>query len=182
MLRPASMNHEDNAAVMHSTDASVTSDFKKAYQYHMVAMQVVAECAKVYLIDNWEKVKNWTDLEIVMVDANTLKGFLNSANGGEPLDDYVEYFNYTGEAKAKAERMRASKNTRIMADYHEERDERDKLKHNPVKEISDVVLDTTDGDFSLTINGRVHMWISDETVIVLANYVEKQLKEQDEKI
>ena len=39
-----------------------------------------------------------------------------------------------------------------------------------------MVLDPSDGDFSLTINGKEHWWIQDEAVIIIANYIENQLK------
>ena len=51
-----------------------------------------------------------------------------------------------------------------------------KEKHNPVKSIDRVVLDPSDGDFSLTINGKEHWWIQDEAVIIIADYIENQLK------
>jgi hypothetical protein len=37
----------------------------------------------------------------------------------------------------------------------------------------------TDGDFSVTINGNEHWWIQDEAVIIIADYIEKQLKTQE---
>jgi D-tyrosyl-tRNA(Tyr) deacylase len=43
-----------------------------------------------------------------------------------------------------------------------------------------VVLDPTDGDFSVTINGNEHWWIQDEAVIIIADYIEKQLKTQED--
>lgn len=56
-------------------------------------------------------------------------------------------------------------------------DESNKQKHNPIEVVSQVVLDPSDGDFSITINGRDHLWIDDEAVIIIADYIEKKLKE-----
>jgi hypothetical protein len=46
--------------------------------------------------------------------------------------------------------------------------------------LTGVVLDPTDGDFSLTVNGKNHLWIDDESVIVIADYIEKSLKEDEQ--
>ena len=60
-------------------------------------------------------------------------------------------------------------------------DKRNKLRHNPVHTVDNIVLDPSDGDFSVTINGgQEHLWIQDEAVIVIANYIETQLKESNE--
>ena len=58
-------------------------------------------------------------------------------------------------------------------------DKEKKRKQNPVVIINEVVLDPTDGDFSVTINGNEHWWIQDEAVIIIADYIEKQLKTQE---
>jgi hypothetical protein len=43
-----------------------------------------------------------------------------------------------------------------------------------------VILDPTDGDFSVTINGdKNHWWIHDEEVIVIANYIEETIKNEE---
>jgi hypothetical protein len=47
------------------------------------------------------------------------------------------------------------------------------LLHNPIVELNDVVLDPTDGDFSVTINGKEHWWIEDSAIIKIADYIEK---------
>jgi hypothetical protein len=55
-----------------------------------------------------------------------------------------------------------------------------KRNQNPVVTIDEVVLDPTDGDFSVTINGHQHWWIQDEAIIIIADYIEKQLKKQED--
>jgi hypothetical protein len=54
-----------------------------------------------------------------------------------------------------------------------------RFNQNPAVSVSDVVLDPTDGDFSMTINGKEHWWLRDDEVIVIAGYIEKQLEIQD---
>ena len=53
-------------------------------------------------------------------------------------------------------------------------------KHNPVLSLSEMVLDPTDEDFSITINGVDHNCIDDDSVIILADYAENWLKAQNE--
>ena len=60
---------------------------------------------------------------------------------------------------------------KIFQDYFESR----KAGHNPIIEVSDVVLDPTDGDFSITINGAEYWWIDQESIIIIASYIEKQI-------
>lgn len=87
----------------------------------------------------------------------------------------TEYFNYI-EGKRTKRRIRGNKNSSDVLDKIIDRIEKeDKEKHNPIKTISDIVLDSSDGDFSLKINGKNHNWISDDTVIMIADYIEKQL-------
>lgn len=177
-MRPCSFNQEDNEATMQSSDYSVKENFYKEYSNHIAAKQIVAECAKIYILNNWEKVKDWSDLEVVMEDANTLEGHLNKANGGNPLDDYVEYYKYTGKKLGRKKRL-VSPAGDFMKDIFDEMDEKDKLRHNPAVAVRDVVLDTSDGDFSLVVNDRHHMWIRDEAVIIIADYVETQLVKEN---
>ncbi len=154
-----STTQEHEKATM-STGVSVNDNFYKAYSHHIAAMQIIAECAKVYILNNWEKIKDWSDLEVVVEDNNT--------------DEYVEYFKYTGTRKDRAEaNTKGSEfwNKRLL-----KLDEADKKRHNPAITVTDVVLDPSDGDFSITINGRAHNWISDETVIIISDYIEKKIK------
>ena len=63
-------------------------------------------------------------------------------------------------------------------DYtHRVDDEMDKERHNPIREFNSVVLDPTDGDFSITVNGNEeHWWIQDKAIIIIADFIEQKLK------
>ncbi len=159
IMRPCSIDEAGNEKIMQSTDVSVTKDFYKSYSHHIAAMQIVAECAKIYISKNWEKVKDWSNLEVVVEDANTKD------------KKYIEYFKYI-----EKENTKIRKGSTYIQKWLKKKDAEDKLRHNPIESVIDVVLDPSDGDFSLTINGRVHMWVSDTTVIIIANYIEQQLK------
>ncbi len=170
-FRPGSMSQADNEANMHSSDYSVSSDFMDHYRKHIGGMQVVAECAKIFILKNYTNVKDWSNLNVIIND-----------NSGEP----TEYFNYIAK-KEKKEARREEKlkdgfkrpkeiRSEILNSILDRMDNEDQLKHNPVISLTDVVLDTTDGDFSVTINDKSHNWIDDSSIIIIASYIEKQLK------
>lgn len=44
---------------------------------------------------------------------------------------------------------------------------------------TEMVLDHSDGDFSVCINGHWHNWINDDSIVMIADYVEKELATQE---
>jgi hypothetical protein len=105
-------------------------------------------------------VKDWSGLEVKITD-NTNKT--------------TEYFIYNPD-ETRNWNMKLDAIRRMVEDM----DKKNKEKHNPVKTVTGVVLDPSDGDFSLTINGHDHLWIDDESVIIIAEYVENQLNQAHE--
>ncbi len=162
LMRPCSTTLKDNKTTMHSTKVSVKSKFKDAYEGHIEAMQIVSECAKIYITENWNKVKNWSDLNVIIED-NSKKS--------------TEYYNF----KNRNERIRFGSNSNAMKGILARWEKRDKARHNPVKSVKGICLDTSDGDFSLVINSKQHLWISDDSVIIISDYIESQLKLQKTK-
>ncbi len=150
MMYPVSLTQEDHEETIHSADAAVRVDFKDNYQHHMASMQIIAESAKIYALQNWEKIKDWSEMEISIVD-----------NTGEE----TFYYNYVDK---KGFRF-------VDKDLRRDFEKMKKSWHNPVKTVSNVVLDTSDGDFSLDINGTRHMWIDNQSVIIFADFIEEVL-------
>jgi hypothetical protein len=165
-MRPCSLSQKENDKVIHSSQYSVKENFLQEYQNHISAMQIVAECAKVFILKNWKKVKNWSELNVVIED------------GRDEKIKPTEYYNYIPNNNNRKHGDELGTIGRIV-DMIEEKNAK---KHNPVLSVSKVVLDPTDGDFSITINDNEHWWISDDSVIVIAAYVEEQLKKQKNKI
>jgi len=157
LMRPCSTSLKGNERVMMSSDYSVKKNFYKAYREHIIQMQIVAECAKVYIQKNWTKVQSWKELDVIIVDNTRTK---------------TEYYNYKNNKRKS--KSRSATMQRLLKDL----DEGNKEKNNPIKTVSEVVLDPSDGDFSLTINGKQHMWIDNDSVIIIARYVEETLKKQ----
>jgi hypothetical protein len=153
-FRPCSTNLAENESTWMSTDYSTDNDFLKKYNNYIAAMQIVAGCAKIYVEKNWTKVKDWSDLHLIVKD-----------NTGKT----TEYYKY------KKDDRKGWRKSETIQKMHDRIDKSNEAKHNPIQTLTDVVLDPTDQDFSLTINGRDHWWIDDESIIIIANYIEKQL-------
>jgi len=158
IMRPCATTEEDYDNIYQTTEFYTQSGFMAQYQKHLAALDITAECAKIYLVKNWELVKDWSGLEVKITD-NTNKT--------------TEYFIY---------KPAAGWNTNLEAIRRmvEDMDKLNIKKHNPVETVTGVVLDPSDGDFSLTINGHDHLWIDDESVIIIAEYVENQLNQTHE--
>jgi len=161
MFRPSARNQKDYEKYIFSSDYAVKNDFRKAYQDHIAAMQIVAMSAKIYAINNWKKIKDWSDLDISIVD-NTRKE--------------TRYYKYV--VKPSVKRKRELRKEGYFVRLLERMEKEDKKNQNPVKKVSGVVLDYSDGDFSLDINGHPHLWIDDESVIVLSDYIERKLNKK----
>ena len=58
-------------------------------------------------------------------------------------------------------------------------EEENKARHNPIVTFDKAVLDTSDGDFSVVINGQDFYWINDYPIIKIADYIENELKKQN---
>ena len=159
VMRPCSTTEEGNEEVWKSSEFYTEKNFMDEYRKHMIGMEHVAECAKIYILKNWEKIEDWTGLDVTILD-----------NTGKK----TEYFNYRPLNEKIDEKRSNSGFVKILREMNE----LDKKKHRPIKRIKDVVLDPTDGDFSLTINRKNHLWIDNDSVIVIANFIETKLNEK----
>jgi hypothetical protein len=122
----------------------------------MLAMDHIANMAKSYILNNWQRIEDWSDLEVIITHG--------------PSGEKTEYFKYVPQDPSR------KFHSEVWADMINSIDEYDQKRHNPIKVINEVVLDPTDGDFSITVNGKPHWWIGNEEIIVIANYIEKKLK------
>lgn len=152
--RPALANDADNKRTWQSSEFYTEKNFMYEYRRHLIAMQHIAECAKIFVNENWKLVDDWSELNVTVKD-------------NKPST--TEYYNHVPQAPVAEGKTRSKVLERIL-------DSRIN-KHNPINSISNVVLDTTDGDFSLIINNNHHLWIDDESVIVIANFIERKIKQ-----
>ena len=139
----------------------VDKNFLEEYRKHTVAMDHVANFAKSYILNNWQKIEDWSDLDVIIRAGNT--------------GVKTHYYKYVDKGKWN---IRNEK----VAEMFEEMREEEKNNQNPIRVFNDVVLDPTDGDFSVTINDTEHWWINDDAIITIADYIESKLagKEKSE--
>lgn len=161
LMYPGSLTQRGHEKTIFSSDYAVSKDFRKVYENYIAYMQIVAESAKIYILNNWKKVKDWGDLEISIVDNSGKETF---------------YYNHK-QKKPKLKTINSKGYSKLIEKFLSRR----KKWHNPVKKISDMVLDTIDGDFSVKINGKWHNWIDKESAIVLADYIEKAINQPKNK-
>lgn len=162
IFSPVFMSEEEFENGYKNSIFYVEKDYYKEYSKHIAAMQHIANVAKSYILKNWKKVTDWSGLNVTLIHGSTGKE--------------TEYFNYVPH---KPSQKGSSKTwDKIMSSI----DESDKLRHNPITEFNEVILDPTDGDFSITVNkDQEHWWIQDEAVIIIADYIENFLKNEYEK-
>lgn len=176
IFSPCFMTEEEFEEGYKNSIFYVDSNFMEEYRKHLAALPHIASIAKSYILKNWEKVTNWENLDVVIVHG--------------PTGEWTEYYNNEkelppveeeepSEAKKKFLEKQKPKRSSVLDDFLKQMEEDNKLKHNPIKTIDKVVLDPTDGDFSITVNGKEHWWIQDEAVIIIADYIENQLKIQN---
>lgn len=132
----------------------VEKDYYNEYRKHMIAMEHIANIAKSYIFNNWKKVEDWSDLDVKIRAGNT---------GIET--HYYKYVAHESYYKGSAK----------IENFFEKIRREEEENQKPIQIFNDVVLDPTDGDFSVTINDTAHWWINDDAIITIADYIEKKL-------
>lgn len=155
-MRPHLMTAEQNSAYAMGLRHSCASDFLSEFNRHIDAMRAVSECAKVYIDDHWRLIEDWTDLNIIIDDLS-----------GET----VEYYNYKEDPRLS----KTIDNELIKVGFLTKIDGRNKAKHNPILRMDDIRLDYGTGFLTVIINGRVHEGIEDEAIVLIADFIERQL-------
>jgi len=180
VFSPCFMTEEEYENAYKQSIFYVEKDFKAEYQKHLAALPHIASVAKSYILNNWEKVTDWANLDVVIIHG--------------PTGEWTEYYNNEKilppvVEKEPTERMKRflalvskeePKESSILSKWRKEWQEEDKKRHNPIRVIDKVILDPTDGDFSLSVNGKEHWWIQDEAIIIIADYIEKQLEKKED--
>ncbi len=161
ILHPSSADMDEYKEIIKGSQFHIEAGFLEQYNHHLGVMGVIAYSAKIFILENWEKVKDWSMLEVVVHDKSSRKN-----------KHTTEYFNKdSGRHGMPPDPNNLSIIDRMFEKFNDE-------AHNPVTSVRDIVLDHSDGDFSLTINDKEHWWINDEAVIEIADYIEEQLKKQ----
>lgn len=172
LFTPCFMTEDDFENAYKESIFYVEKNYMEEYRKHMAAMDHIANIAKSYILNNWKKVTDWSDLNLIVTHGQS--------------GVTTEYYNHDKVlAWRKREEERADKKlpgvrkSRVMTEMLERLEKDNKERHNPVIEFNAVVLDPTDGDFSVTINGKEHWWIGDDAIMTIADYIEKQLSDKE---
>lgn len=153
MLTPVFFDLDQYRSSWAEQDYAVSSGFMAAQHLHLAALYTIVSCAKVYIMDNWQRVEDWSALSVKITD-NTSETFY--------------YYKYEPGPEITG--------TGIIADTFRDFEEWNRDHQMPITLFSNPVLDPSDGDFSVTINDRDHLWIDDNAVIAIAHYIENQAK------
>lgn len=150
LMTPVFHAVEDYKKAYTDTKYACSSGFAEHTEEHKTALHIIASCAKVFILENYTKVTDWSGLVLRIKEA------------GETFD----YYKHTDWESAS---------TGPIGEEMNRLNEELRKGENPVRTLTDPVLDPTDGDFSITINGKRHFWISDRAVIKIADYIEKSI-------
>jgi hypothetical protein len=123
--------------------------FQYAYDSAVSEMRKIVAAAKIYILDNYQKIQDYSDLSLMLRCANH-KGTI-----------------YIG--KKNKERKFTSE---ILANVMKEIEE----KTIQVDKFDLAVYDWSDGDFSVVFNGVSYNWIDSESIISIADHIEEKLE------
>lgn len=124
------------------------------YYHHLSMAGDVAHSAKIYVLEHYHLIDDWSDLQ--------LKLYHNK--GITKLGLYKK-----SERKEKSN-LKKSKN--YLSNLFEGMND----NRLPFVKLEKAVYDWSDTDFSITVDGNEYLWISDDSVIKIADYIERKLK------
>jgi hypothetical protein len=159
IFSPCFMTEEEFENAYKNSVFYVEANYMAEYRKHKVAMEHIASMAKSYILKNWKSITDWKELEVKITHG--------------PSGKVTEYYNYVPYVPGNKSHSKTWDEMMLRID------EDNKMRHNPIREVTEVILDPTDGDFSITINGNEeHWWIGDEEIIIIADYIENQLNKK----
>lgn len=158
MIKRSAFSDKEYESLSQSYIYSVKEKFLEEYQNHIAALQIISMCAKSFIMKNYKEVDDWSKLNVVIEDTQK-----------KP----TEYHNYIPDT------VQRYHDGGILNKLLQQIEDEKAKKHNPIISIENFMLDTTDGDLSIKINGKLHRCIADDSVIVIANYIEDQLKQKN---
>ena len=157
MLVDLSKSEQEVLDNLRATEKYKSGEFRKNYIQFSAEVRRTIEAAKIYILDNYQKIEDYSDLSLILRCAN---------------HEGTKYF---GKKRIKRRGKKNGKNT-ILSDLIEDM-EREKIE---ISKFDSAVYDWSDGDFSVVFNGISYNWIDGESIIDIASYIESRLKENAE--
>lgn len=141
--------------------------FSDEYYYHLNQASAIAQAAKIYILDNYTKVKDWSQLRVSPLHHNKGHVYIRPKDVVKK-QKLQKPFKKNGKTYVPARSVSSPIIKKVL-----DRFDRESVT---AETLTDCVYDWTDGDFSLTINGVDYLWLHDQSVIEIANYIEQKLK------
>lgn len=151
MLVDVSKSEQEVLNSLRSSVKYSERNFLGAFDNLSLEIRRVVEAAKIYILDNYEKVEDYSDLSL----------FIRCANheGTIYIGKKVDLVASPGLIRRMLKELR---DATIQ-----------------VSTFDKAVYDWTDGDFSIVLNGVDYNWIDSDSIINIANYIEGKLDDKD---
>ena len=148
MLVDISKGEEEVLSVIRGGKKYNEGNFEIRYIEFSSEVRTLVEAAKIYIIDNYKKVKDYKELHLMLRCAN---------------HEGTQYF---------GKRSRKSKGgseifNKLINELNDQTIE--------IKKFDAAVYDWTDGDFSVTFNGINYNWIDSNSIIDIAAHIERKI-------
>jgi hypothetical protein len=135
-----------------STNEYSEMNFQDSHSKIWVLHNSLISAAKIYIIDNYKSIDDYSDLDLILRSGATGKRF---------------YFG----PKRNREVSRSKELTGILKELDKQT--------IVIESFNKAIYDWTDGDFSVVFNEESYNWIDDDSVIGIASYIEKKLGENE---
>lgn len=148
MLVDISKGEEEVLSLIRGGQKYKERDFETRYVEFSTEVRSVIEAAKIYILDNYEKVKDYKTLHLMMRCAN---------------HEGTQYFG----TKSKRNGGQSKIFNKLIKELND--------KTIEIKTFDKAVYDWTDGDFSVVFNGVSYNWIDGSSIIDIASHIERKL-------
>ena len=129
-------------------------NFEIKYIELSAEIRSVVEAAKIYILDNYKKVKDYKDLRLMLRCAN-----------------------HDGTQDLWPKSKKPKKDQGIISKTLENAIKRLDKQTIQIKKFDEAVYDWTDGDFSVVFNGVNYNWIDGNSIVDIASYIERKIEE-----
>jgi hypothetical protein len=151
MLVDLSKTEQEIMNSIRESEKYKSGNFHLGYVEFSAELRRLVDAAKVYILDNYQKVENYSELNLMLRAAN---------------HDKTCYF---------GQRRKTEDDIKINSAFHRIWEELD-AQTIEIKSFDKAVFDWTDGDFSVVFNGVNYNWIDSNSIVDIADYIESRLK------
>lgn len=152
MLVDLSKTEQEIMDSIRESEKYKSGNFQMRYVEISAELRRLVDAAKVYILDNYEKVEDYSGLHLMLRAANHEKSC------------------YFGQKREFDDSKISPTFRKIMKEIDE--------KTIEVKTFDKAVFDWTDGDFSVVFNGVDYNWIDSNSIIDIAGYIERSLRKE----